>query len=212
MSERISAIIVLLQTRDEGLPQPVARSDAPSGFVDKVVVTLSCPDCLTNGRRMIGCETCGGSGHLEEYREHDPYAINKVQPFGLTPQRHEAARRRQAELARLEAQTREPWKSPAEELADANRHPYAWEIERQRRYRNFDYAALDLALDTLRISDEAAYHLLHTVYVYGLVDLSVTLEAIAARGLFFIAARMPDPVRAPGMETGAALRKASSRS
>lgn len=212
MNERLQAIIVLLETRDEGLPEPaVPRTHAASGFAHDVTVVLDCPDCLTNGRRMFGCETCGGSGHVSEHRDQDPYAVNTVQPFGLSPDRHEATRRRDSEIARLTEQTKPPYESPADELADANKHPYPWEVERRKRYRTFDYAALDRALDALRLADEAAYHLLHTVYVYGFVELSVTLEAVVARGLVFLSSRLPDPIRAPGFETGAARRKVLQR-
>lgn len=212
MNDRIQAIIVLLETRDEGLPEPaVPRTHAASGFAHDVTVVLDCPDCLTNGRRMFGCETCGGSGHVSEHRDQDPYAVNTVQPFGLSPDRHEADRRRVSEIARLEEQTKPPYKSAKDEIADANKHPYPWEVERRKRYRAFDYAALDRALDSLRLADEAAYHLLHTVYVYGFVELSVTLEVLVARGLAFISARMPDQIRAPGFEHPAKAKQAERR-
>jgi len=101
-----------------------------------------------------------------------------VQPYGLDAGRHERRREREAELARLEAQTRPPWTSEADAIADADAHPEAWEIARRRMYANFSYAALDRALE----------------------QLAQTHPGISAQtplAMMFIDARMPTPIRAP---------------
>lgn len=200
-AERLEQVVALLVSRDEGLPEQAARPAASRGFSHDVEVVVDCADCLErrgDGLPTFGCETCGGTGQVRSRRDRDPYALDKVQPYGLTPDRHEVRRAREAELARLGEQLREPWLSPEDELADANRHPYGWERERARRYAKWDYGPLDRALEALRDADVAAYHVLHSVYVYGYAELSVTVEALVMRGLVFVAGRMPDPIRAPG--------------
>lgn len=212
---RFEAIVALLRSRDEGLPEISPRDGPTRGFSHRVEVVVDCPDCLerrSDGLPTFGCETCGGAHVVRSFREHDPYAIDKTQPFGLTPDRHEARRRRDAELARLEEQTSDPFASPEDEIAAANAHPYAWEIERRRLYRRWDFAALDLALAELRVADEQACRVLHGVYVYGYAAHSSALAAVVLRGLVFVEARMPDPIRAPGFEHPAKDKQASKRS
>ena len=78
-----------------------------------------------------------------------------------------------------------------DELADADAHPEAWEVERRKMYRRYDYGLLDRALEGLRDRDEAAYHIVHSVYVYGtLVEPSAMVEALVQRGLGFLEAHM----------------------
>ena len=194
MTDQIDAVVMLLRTRDEGLPGIAARrSHAPSGFVHRTQVRETCPDCF--GERAPAaagpCETCHGKGSVTTWRQRDPYAVETTQPFGLTPDRHERTRERDAQIDRLEQQTREPFASPADELADANTHPEAWEIERRKMYRRFDYALLDRALEELRNRDEAAYHIVHSVYVYGtLSEPTAAVEALVQRGLRVLEAHM----------------------
>jgi DnaJ-class molecular chaperone len=57
----VEAIITLLQTRDDNLPQPTRHTSTTPGFVNEKR-PRDCPDCCANGRTMHGCETCGGSG------------------------------------------------------------------------------------------------------------------------------------------------------
>ena len=92
MTDQIDAVVMLLRTRDEGLPGIAARrSHAPSGFVHRTQVRETCPDCL--GERAPAaagrCETCHGKGSVTVWRQRDPYAVETTQPFGLTPDRHE---------------------------------------------------------------------------------------------------------------------------
>ena len=199
--DRHTQIIRLLQTRDHNLPDQQRHDQAASGFVHGVTHRETCPDCLANGRPdgMPGCDTCGGNGYLERLEPRDPYATDRVLPYGLSHDRHETIRRRDAELARLAAQTRPPWSSTADELADANEHPYGWERARGAMWRDYDYPALDQALEQLRQQCDTAYHVLHAVYVYGYLPLTApTLAVVADLAVEFLSERLPDPLRAPG--------------
>jgi len=195
VTERRAAIIRLLQTRDEHLPEPVRRTEAASGFVHRTKAAVTCPDCLANGKVTFGCETCGGQGFTEEYRERDPYAIGVVLPFGFDVSAHDAARERDRQIDALERQLNRP-QSAADEIAEANAHPYVWEIARRRMYRLFDYAALDLALEGMRDRDHSAYRALHAVYVYAWAPPTVAV-AECERGLVFLDERLPEELRAP---------------
>jgi hypothetical protein len=209
--ERRNAIIRLLETRDDNLPLSTRRDHSSSGFVHNAPARVSCPDCLANDRIMFGCETCKGRGHIEEHRARDPYAVEKVQPYGIDATRHERARERDAQIARLDAQTREPWKTDRDELADAQKHPYAWEIARRRMYDRHDYRALDTALELLRNFNPQLSAAVVSVYSYGLVEPSATLEAAIERGLCFIDRLMPAPIRAPGGEKHPVLQRRERR-
>lgn len=195
--DRRAQLIVLLQTRDDHLPLPVRRDGSVHrGFAHRVPHRETCADCFGEMPGRVGCETCGSRGYLESMRDRDPYAIDKTQPYGIRPDRHEAARQLDRELDRIGRQLEQP-KSELDALAEANRHPYGWELARAAKWRQFDYAALDVALELLRQADEAAYHLVHAVYVYGWQDASTTVEAVVERGLRFLDERMPDPIRSP---------------
>lgn len=209
---RFEAIVALLRSRDEGLPENAPRSGPSRGFSHRVEVVVDCPDCLerrSDGLPTFGCETCGGAQVVRSFREHDPYAIDKTQPFGLTPDRHESRRDRDAELARLAEQTRPAFVTSEDELASLR--PFPWEVERARLYRRWDFAALDRALDQLRVADEQACRVLHGVYVYGYAAHSSALAAVVLRGLVFVEARMPDPIRAPGFESPSERRVTARR-
>lgn len=200
---RRTQIIRLLETRDDNLPEPVRDTATVAGFVHRNTARESCPDCLANGRTMKTCETCHGRGWVEVFREHDPYAIEKVQPYGIDRQRHERARERDRQIDRLDEQLAAPRKTEADLVAEANDHPYGWERARELMYDRFDYAALDRALDALRTADDGACHALHAVYVYGWLDYSAVMTAAVDRGLRFVDALMPDPIRAPGDDVAA---------
>ncbi|MGH7326844.1 MAG: hypothetical protein ACREJX_00710 [Polyangiaceae bacterium] len=201
--ERAEAIVRLLQTRDEHLPEPIRRSEASSGFVHRTKAAISCPDCLANGRVLKTCETCHGQGFTEEFRERDPYAIGLVLPFGFDVSRHDETHDRDRQIEMLERQT-EPPKSEEDMLADANAHPYVWELARRRMYRLFDYPVLDRALELLRDVDHSAYRALHAVYVYGWAPPGVGVRE-CDRGLAFLDERLPDPLRAPAPERQRAI-------
>lgn len=213
--DRRAQIIRLLETRDDHLPTPTRREHSTAGFVNEER-PRSCPDCLANGRVMKSCETCGGSGTVagkrldqvavpdalpDDGEQRDPYAVEKVVPYGLDPTRHDRVRERDAELDRLAAQTRDPWKSPADELADANAHPEGWELARRRMYQSFDYAAIDRQLERLRQVDDGAYKALHAAYVYNIVEPSTSFESACERGLAFLDEHLPDPLRSPSDST-----------
>lgn len=199
-AERRTQIIALLESHDDHLPLPVRRDHSTRGFVHKSKHRASCPDCLANDKVMFGCETCGGTGYTEEYEEHDPYAITKVQPYGLDERRHERAAERDREIDRLAAaiEAAESSKTEQDLIAEANKHPYGWEVARRLMYLRYDHGALDAALEHLRDRDETAYSLVHSVSVYGWLEPATAMEAAVERALVFIDERMPDVIRAPG--------------
>lgn len=200
MSERRAAIVRLLESRDDHLPMSVRVEVAASrGFVHRVRVAESCEDCLANGRIMPWCESCGGRGVVERWRSRDPYSENsglRPAPYGLTGDRHEAARARDAELERLEQQVAPPV-SAADQLVRANARADAWERAREWKWARFDYGALDSALDELRRFDEGAYHALHAVFVYRVAGPWNGHHGRCERGLAWLDRVLPDPLRAP---------------
>jgi len=178
--EREAAIRRLYETRNDHLPEPVRRLGNESGFVHRTVARLSCPDCLANDRPRFGCVTCGGRGWVDEPRDRDPYAVSdKVQPFGLDGTVHERRRERDREIGRLERQTREPWSSEADAIAQANREPYSWELARAKMMRDYDYRCLFRALDVLA---EIARD---------------DIKPLSPRWFAFVSHWMPSEIRAP---------------
>lgn len=213
---RRSQIIALLEVMNQGLPEPMRRDHSTSGFVNDARYR-SCPDCLANGRVMFGCETCGGSGEVrgaqiaalaltdqlpDDGQRRDPYAMSEtVVAYGVRDTRKLGhAPERDAEIARLDEQTREPFENTEEEIGAANRSGgYVWERERHALRKRFDIDAMTAALEVLRDRDEAGYHLLHSVYVYGWSEPSTTMQAAVERALVFLDGRLPNPLRAPGV-------------
>lgn len=179
MNERLEQIIRLLDTRNDNLPLPTRReTQIGYGFVHDTDGHESCPDCLANDRVMFGCETCRGSGYVVVKRERDPYAQDKVLPYGFDVSLHERRREREAELARLAIQLQPPRKSEGDLIAEANAHPYGWEVARKAMYRDYDYRALDVALDQLRSTHPGT-------------------DPYCDFGLVFLSTRLPHPLRAP---------------
>jgi hypothetical protein len=215
--ERRADIFWLLRHRNDHLPVEV-RSASPvaaPGFVGGSERRLSCPDCLTNGRPMAGCETCGGRGEIPDPGP-DPYANNEaVLPFGFNRERHDQSHERDRKIEMLQRQTR-PAPTEAELLEEANRRGYAWEEERRAMYRQYDFAALDRALDELRAHYVDAAHAVNAVYVDGwLVEIgqiTPLFEELCERGLAFLSDRLPDPPRTglhPAMSRQRARRSAA---
>jgi hypothetical protein len=191
LSARRQAIIRLLETRDEHLPEPKRRADGVAGFVHRVKVPESCPDCLANDRVMFGCETCGGRGVVERYRERDPYSEAKSPAkYGLDGSRHDVRHERDRQIDMLGRQLR-PAMSEAALLEEANKTGYQWENARRAMWKLYDYEAIDLALDELRAHDPSAYRALHAVYIYGwLTTISGAAEAACERGMAFLSPRL----------------------
>lgn len=173
---RHQQILRLYDTRFDGLPEPPCRSHSAAGFVHATVARESCPDCLANDRTTFGCETCHGRGYLEQSRTRDPYAVRSVAPFGLDGTCLERDRAVVRQIERLEAQTRVPWVSEADVIAELA--PFGWEVERHRMFERFDYAALFRALEALVSSHPGR-------------------SPRSSFGLVFVDARMPSPIRAP---------------
>jgi len=187
---RRAAIIRLLETSDDNLPQQTVRIDAAPGFVhDDRDHRETCPDCLANDKVMFGCETCRGAGTIRTPRSRDPYAVSTV--VGVDINRHEAARERDRQIAILELQTKPP-RSESDLLEEANQHGYAWESARERMYERFDYGPLNRALEQLREADDRAYRIIHAVHIYGwLTKLSAVVEAERDAALAFLSDRLP---------------------
>jgi hypothetical protein len=120
---------------------------------------------------------------------------SEVLPFGFDSTRHDVTHDRDRQIEMLERQTAPP-KSEADLMAEANAHPYVWELARRRMYRMFDYGALDRALEQLRDADHSAYRALHAVYMYAWAPPSAGVYE-CARGLDFLESVLPDPLRAP---------------
>jgi hypothetical protein len=196
--EREAAIVRLLETQHDNLPI-LGRREAlgASGFSHKPR-RRTCPDCLANGRSIIGCETCGGSGVVSVRRldriaspdvlpddgtETDPYVKQNVKPIGFDDAEHD--RRVAIDNAILAAKLdlrRFPGFRPQgldDELADANRRDYGWREARKTMYRLYDYAALDRALEQLHSAHPG-------------------VSAYSDLGISFLDERLPDPLRAPG--------------
>ena len=208
--ERRNEIVWLLTHRNDHLPLPVRHVEGSSGFVNEKR-PRTCPDCLANGRTMVGCETCGGSGVVEPSRiglvsvadeledddtTRDPYAKNETVGYDRT--RHDDANRRDRQIETLRQQTR-PAPTELELLEEANRRGFAWEEERRAMYRRFDFAAIDHALDTLRAHDADAGHAINAVYVdawmaeVGLI--TPLIEELCERGLSFLSYLLPRELR-----------------
>lgn len=221
--DRRNKIIRLLETMNEGLPEPQTRREQSIAGFSNEARSRTCPDCIANGRVMKTCETCRGSGtvsptHLEEIaladalpddgQLRDPYAVNdRVTAFAATAKLGHVAER-DAEIDRAKKLGRERPASEFDAVQQANAEPYLWERERDARRKRFDYSALTAALELLRDRNPAACALLHAAYVYGWSEPSTTMEALVEIGLIFIDERMPDPIRAPGgQEHPAAARQ-----
>lgn len=214
--ERRDAIVRLLRTRDDHLPEPVHRTEASRGFVHSDPDnTETCPDCLANDRVMFGCETCRGAGRVAAPRSRDPYAKDVVVAYGLDGSRHEATRARDRQIEILGQQLRPA--STVDEIEDANRHPYGWELARRRKWGMFDYAALDRALDLLVVADAAAASAVEKLHVHRRIwpepggspttrrqpwhiEPAGAMAEALERGLVFVDERMPEKLRAPGVE------------
>lgn len=151
--DRRAAIVRLLDTRHEHLPEPVRRSEISSGFVHgldpkgKPWRWLSCPDCIANDRVMYGCETCKGSGRIPD-PGRDPMAESKIVLYGADGSRHDLAYARDRQIEELGRQTRPA--ADVDEDADAKAKDYAWAEARRQMFKRYDYAALERAIEWLR--------------------------------------------------------------
>jgi hypothetical protein len=174
VADRRTQILALLATRYDHLPEPIRRDPTSAGFVHRTLAPTVCPTCDGVDPH---CPECRGHGEIETWRTRDPYATDRVSPYGI-----EATSKlghvptRDAELSRLAEQTAPPVTTEADLVAAANEHPYGWERARQAMYAEFDYAALDLALERL-----AGY----------------VIAAHSERGLELLDRWLPNPLRAP---------------
>lgn len=217
--ERRFRIIALLALLTEGIPEQRTgpRKIASPGFVNEFR-DRDCPDCLANGRPMIGCETCGGGGTVSAKRvgliaspdafaddgeARDPYMTNETRAFGLTGEQHDRWVAIDAAISRARNELRRfgigrPT-STADEIAEANRNEYPWERTRKNLRKRYDLDALTVALDALRDRDPSGSAVLRAVYVYReAFELSTLVEEKLVEAIRFVSDRMPDPIRAPG--------------
>lgn len=80
------AVYALARTQLDWIPGPPPTLEASPGFAHghddtgAQIRWLTCPDCLTNGRAMFGCETCGGRGEVPD-QGRDPYERTGVAAF-----------------------------------------------------------------------------------------------------------------------------------
>lgn len=102
--------------------------------------------------------------------------------------RHESTRARDAEIERLGEQV-----APPRPEASLRVRPELWEVERARRWREFDYAALDRALELLRELDWVAYGGVMAAFVYGWAPAGNA----AAVGLGILDGLLPVPLLVP---------------
>jgi hypothetical protein len=197
--ERRAAIVRLLEALTDGLPVPARTPMSTLGFVHGTSARESCTDCLANGFVSRDCETCEGRGYVETRRLRDPYDTGAAPGwFGSSAAKHERDHERDAELARLEVQLAAP-RTAAELVAEAR--PERWEKERDRLHERYHLAELGRALEQLAVADVDAYRAVHAVHVYGWLPCIGLAAECVERALAFVAALLPDPLRAPPAAT-----------
>lgn len=221
---RRAALIRLLETMNDGLPEPRGQW-AGFGAVPGETATRKqpCRSCDETGsvNTRTGpkpCPKCDGKGWylVDGYtgrRENEPQPPAPTQRLGSLsgPERQEWRHKTDAAIDRTKEQLAVGTAGPqtlADELAEANHSGgYRWERERNDLRKRFDYPALNRALAVLRDRDEPAHALLHSVYVYGWLEPSTVMQAAIERGLVLVLARMPETIRAPGFEHPALQRR-----
>lgn len=178
MIDRYDAIRRLLDVRYDGFPDINRRVEIASGFVHATRAPAVCPVC--EGVESLGCTGCGGRGEIEQARTRDPYALDApVVRYGLDGENHRASKERDREIARLGLQIRPA--SDVDEAAEADQRPWPWEIARKRLYASYHLRELERSLEALHLSFPG-------------------LSPYSDRGLAFLSDRLPDPLRAPGVE------------
>lgn len=194
-SERRTGVLALLRACDAHLPVLTAKPLTAAGFIHDSRHDESCPDCLANGRVFKSCETCGGRGMIEHRLRRDPYDTG-VQAgwFGSSTFAHERAADRDRVIESLEKAIAFSERRPATD-ADLGAGPdEGWVLAGSRAWRDFDFGALAVGLERLRVRDWAAYSEVLAVVVYGWRPGDpVTLE----RALAFLCGALPDPLRWP---------------
>ena len=159
----VDATRALIRSLLDWTPGPrAARTQALSGFRHGAR-EVSCDDCLANGRVMVGCETCRGTGTVT-VKSDDPYqetAKTREQRFygDETQRRRAEAQERDRQIDRLSLQLGGE---------DDRPDPVAAMIEkRDRQYRQGDYAPLERALGELRLVWPGLHSMIWRVDVCG---------------------------------------------
>ena len=201
MSDRARRTYALLRTLVHGwAPSPTpggtgaALQATARGFVTQKRF-LTCPDCLTNGKAMPGCETCGGRGELPD-AGRDPYEEKKFTRFGgIAAERYaDQARARDAEILMLDRQLARPKRRVEEGGEDMLDRAIRM---RDLLYRHGSYGALERALAWLRDADPQGYEIAMGVVYQPLAEAPVepSPRVLAVCGV--LEAGMPDPIRVP---------------
>lgn len=212
--QRRLAIIRLLATMDDGLPEPAGQWASFGALPgEKATKRQPCRSCDTSGRvnTRTGdepCAKCDGAGWflVDAYtgrRENEPVAAGQALGALSGPAREEWRKRTDETIRRIRSQLVRPTSS-RDEIEEANQTPEPWERARKRMFKRYDYGALNRALDALRCGNHAcqrAAAAVRSVYTHGHTEPSTTLERDAELGLFLLDRLMPDPIRAPGVET-----------
>lgn len=133
--------------------------------------------------------------------ETDPYETGVARGhFNESQRRHERTRDRDREIDRIADQVAPP-RSEAELLADADEHPFGWELERLRLREEFDVPALERALEVLRDVDADAYRAVFAVHVHCWVPEEGAAALLADRAVAFVDPWLPAELRAPAEQT-----------
>jgi hypothetical protein len=202
--ERRAAVVRLLEVLTDGLPLPARSPMSTLGFVHRSASRETCVDCLANGFVSRDCESCGGRGYVEARRIRDPYDTGASPGwFGSSAAKHERDHERDAELDRLEAQLAAP-RPEREQIAKAPKE--RWERERDRLHERYHLAELERALEELAVADVDAYRAVHAVHVYGWLPCVGRAAVLVDRAIVFVEARLPDPLRAPAVESAGPLQ------
>jgi len=143
----VQAVFALARTQLDWIPAPPPTLEAQPGFAHghaddgRQLRWLTCPDCLTNGRPMFGCETCGGRGEVPD-EGRDPYERTGQAPFfgEADQQQRDRARMVDGQIIRLKqlARARE---------GDVDATPEDWLTRalrlKDQQWRRGDYGLLE---------------------------------------------------------------------
>lgn len=186
MTDRARLVYALLRTLLSWTPDPRSptrldttdRGFVPAKITDergrqRQVRYLTCPDCLTNGKTMPGCETCGGRGEIPDEGK-DPYDIGRAAGvFGGTA--GDDARHARAQRDRLLRQLEQDESIRLGEIAADD--PLTRSIARRDAlYRKGSYRQLEMALGRLRRLDPQAYTLAMSVAYQPFGEAPIDLD------------------------------------
>lgn len=153
----VTSVYQLAGTMLDWIPDPPPTLTVEAGFAHgrdqagRQLRWLVCPDCLTNGRPMFGCETCGGRGEVPD-DSRDPYEVRAIGVAAFFGEDRERQRDRaklvDAQIIRLKQLARA-------RAGDVDAIPEDWltralRLKRQQWARG-DYGLLEGWMDVLGI-------------------------------------------------------------